>query len=79
MDLADGYTNLTDFLCGLAEKSGNKEISVILKLILFGSSINEMAVTDKVVKVQFSVEAGVYVSKTVFDSNGNLKFQEHST
>ena len=47
-------------------------------MILFGSSINEMAVTDKVVKVQFSVGAGVYVSKTVFDSNGNLKFQEHT-
>jgi len=62
-----------------AEKAGYKEISVILKLILFGSSINEMAVTDKVVKIQFSVGAGVYESKTVFDSNGNFKFQEHST
>lgn len=63
----------------LARKTGYKEISVILKLILFGSSISEMAVTDKVVKIQFSVGSGVYETKTVFDSCGNLKFQEHST
>lgn len=79
LDLADGYTNVTDFLCELSKKVGYKEISIILKLILFGSSINEMAVTDKVVKIQFSVGSGVYESKTVFDSNGNFKFQEHST
>ena len=77
-DLADGYTILTDFLCGLAEKTGNKEISYILKLILFGASIEDMAVTDKIVKIQFLAGAAVYVSKIVFDSNGNLKFQEHS-
>ncbi len=79
LDLTDGYTNLTDFLCELAEKVGYKEIGIILKLILFGSSINEMAVTDKVVRIQFSVGSGVYETKTVFDSCGNLKFQEHST
>ncbi|MBR4016258.1 MAG: Ig domain-containing protein, partial [Oscillospiraceae bacterium] len=79
LDLADEYANITDFLCELAEKVGYKEISIILKLILLGSSINEMAVTDKVVKIQFSVGSGVYESKTVFDSNGNLKFEEHST
>ena len=78
-DLTAGYANLTDFLCGLAEKVGYKEISIILKLILFGSSVSEMAVTDKVVKIQFSVGAGVYETKTVFDSRGNFKFQEHST
>lgn len=78
-DLADGYTNLTDFLCKLAENAGYNEIGIILNLILFGSSINEMAVTDKVVEIQFSVGSGVYESKTVFDSYGNFKFQEHST
>ena len=78
-DLTDGYTNLTDFLSKLAENAGYDEIGIILNLILFGSSISEMAVTDKVVKIQFSVGSGVYETKTVFDSCGNLKFQEHST
>ena len=78
-DLTDGYTNLTDFLSKLAENAGYDEIGIILNLILFGSSISEMAVTDKVVKIQFSVGSGVYETKTVFDSNGNFKFQEHST
>lgn len=82
-DLADTCTNLTDFLCNLADSVGYKEISIILKLILIGATINEidekqMKVTDKVVKIQFTVGAGVYVTKTVFDSNGNLKFQENS-
>ncbi len=77
-DLADGYTNVMDFLCGLAEE-GFEEISAILNLTLFVSSISEMAVTDKVVEIQFTVGSGVYESKTVFDSNGKFKFQEHST
>ena len=63
----------------IAENAGYDEIGIILNLILFGSSISEMAVTDKVVKIQFSVGSGVYETKTVFDSNGNFKFQEHST
>ena len=78
-DLTEGYTNLTDFLCELAEKAGYKEISLLLKLILFGASMNEMAVTDKVVEIHFSVGSGIYTSKTVFDLDGNLKLQEHST
>ena len=78
-DLTDGYSNLTDFLCGLAEEVGYKEISFLLKLILFGASADdEMAITDKVVKIQFIEGASVVQSKTVFDANGNLKSQEHS-
>ena len=78
LDIADVYTNLTDFLCGLAEEVGYKGISIILKWSLFAASINGMAVTDKMVKIQFTVGAAVYESKTVFDSNGYFKFQEHS-
>lgn len=79
LDLADRDANLTDFLCDLAKKIGYPELGIILKLILFGSSVeDEMAVTDKVVKIQFTVGAAIYETKTVFDSNGNVKYQEHS-
>lgn len=78
-DLTDGYSNLTDFLCELAEKVGYKEISLLLKLILFGASIDdEMAITDKVVKIQFFVGAAICETQTVFDSSGNIKSQTHS-
>lgn len=78
LDLTDGYTNVKDFLCDLAENVGYGEIGIVLDLIHFGSSISDMAVTDRVVKITFSVGAGVYKSEIVIDTDGNIKLQEHS-
>ena len=77
-NLTDGCSNITDFLSELAEKVGYKEISFLLKLILFGASADKMAITDRVVKIQFSVGAAICETKTVFDSSGNFKSQTHS-
>ena len=47
-------------ICISEVEKGYGEISLGLKLILFGASIDdEMAISDKVVKIQFSVGAGV--------------------
>ena len=79
VDIFDLPTNITDFLCELAEKAGYKEINIILKLILFGATVDdEMAVTDNVIIINFLVGSAVYQTKTVFDANGNFKYQEHS-
>ncbi len=79
LDLEDPDANIVDYFCRLAETTGNKYISILLKIAHIVFTVEEMAVTDKVVDIQFSMGADVCESKIVFNSNGDIKKQIHNT
>ena len=69
---------LADPLSHLADKTGNKELSTIVKLIFWGAFATEMIITDKVVTLMLTDGAAICKSKVVFSQDGNLKCTEFS-
>ena len=72
------YDTITALLSDLAKKAGYGELGIIVNLINFGASVNEnIAVGDKLVKITFTVGAGIYVSEILFSGDGTLKAEYH--
>lgn len=77
--LSSPQETLTDALANFTKNAGYKQLAMIVKLICIGSSLHtEMKAGDILVKITFSVGAGLYVTNILFSCDGSIKAQYHS-
>ena len=73
------YDTLSAFLSDLASHAGYEALGHIVGLIALGASTNkEMEVGDRLVRITFTVGAGIYISEVLYGNDGKLKMISHS-
>ena len=73
------YDTLSAFLSDLASHAGYEALGHIVGLISLGASTNkEMEVGDRLVRITFTVGAGIYISEVLYGNDGKLKMISHS-